>query len=205
MKTFEIYKKKKLDEFDELVSVKLSNIFKDDKAKESNQREPTMVENIINNLHIDIKKIVLIFDDCVSDPKHPYSFGVTLNRLYIDSTTKDFTKGKDMDPKSPLKYKLFSIESLNFFLDKINEKDIIKEENGDIVANHKMLDSKKNAISEEEKTYLKDSLDFYLYCQSEIDEYSKDKEFHNYLLRELNFTLKLMNMKLIKMSHNFQL
>ena len=39
---------------------------------------------------------------------------------------------------------------------------------------------------------MKDSLNFYLYCESEINEYSKDVKYHNYLLRELNFDIKLI-------------
>ena len=194
LNTFEIYKQKKLKEFEELMNIKFSNLFEDFlKSNDNKKGGPSMVENIINNLHIDIEKIVLIFDDCISNPSYPCTFGVTLNKLYIDSTSKDFTEIKEEDKSSPFKYKKLSIISLNSFLDKINKEDIIKDEKtGDITANHKIKEDKLNKLNEKEKEYLKDSLNFYLYCESEIDDYSKDEKYHNYLLRELNFDIKLM-------------
>ena len=165
------------------MNVKFSNLFEDLKSKDKNGGS-TMIENIINNLHINIEKIVLIFDDCVSNPRHPCTYGVTLNKLFIDSTSKDFTEIKEEDKSSPFKYKKLSIKSLNTFLDKINKEDIIKDEKtGDITANHKIKEEMKNKINENDKKYLKDSLNFYLYCESEINDYIKDENYHNYLLR----------------------
>ena len=154
--TFELYKMKKLKEFEDLMNVKFSNLFEDLKSKDKNGG-PTMIENIINNLHINIEKIVLIFDDCVSNPRHPCTYGVTLNKLFIDSTSKDFTEIKEEDKSSPFKYKKLSIKSLNTFLDKINKEDIIKDEKtGDITANHKIKEEMKNKLNENDKKYLKD-------------------------------------------------
>ena len=135
-------KKKKLREFEELMNVKLSSIFQDLKNKNEG---PSMIENIINNLHIDIEKIVIIFDDCLSNPNYPCTFGVTLNKLYIDSTSKDFTDIiKEEDKSSPFKYKKLSIISLNLFLDKISSENITKDQKtGDITAYHKIKEEKK--------------------------------------------------------------
>ena len=138
LNTFEIYKKKKLKEFEELMNVKLSSIFQD--FKNNKKESSSMIENIINNLHIDIEKIVIIFDDCISNPKYPCTFGITLNKLYIDSTSKDFTDIiEEEDKSSPFKYKKLSIISLNLFLDKIKSENITKDEKtGDITAYHKI-------------------------------------------------------------------
>ena len=193
IKIFEIYKEKKLKEFEELTNIKFSYFFEDENnSKDTKKGEVSIAEKIINNLHIDIKKIVIIFDDCVSNPNYPCTFGTTLNQLYIDSTSKDFTQIKNEDKSSPFKYKKLSIVSLNLFLDKIDEQDITKDEKtGDISAYHKENAEKLNKLTDKEKNYLKESLQFYLYCESEIDDYSKNKEYHSYLLRELNFQIKL--------------
>ena len=88
-----------------------------------------MLENIINNLHIKINDFVFIFDDCVSNPEYPVTLGVTLNTIFIDSTSKDFKYNKlsEEEKMSPLKYKKLSIENLNIFLDNIKDEDIIKD------------------------------------------------------------------------------
>ena len=193
IETFEKYKAKKLKEFEELMNIKFSYLFEDFQKSKNNNGSVTFLENIINNLHIDIGKIVIIFDDCISNPKYPFTFGITLNKLYIDSTSKDFKERKEEDKNSPFKYKKLSIKSFNLFLDKINEKDIIKDKKtGDITALHKIKEEKKNILADKEKDYLKDSLNFYLYCESEIDDYSKDEKYHSYLLRELNFDIKVI-------------
>ena len=194
LETYQKYKQKKLNEFEELMNIKFSSLFQDDKKSKDNKSDSfSYIESIINNLHIDIKKIVIIYDDCVSSPKYPYSFGISLNQLYIDSTSKDFKEIKEEDKSSPLKYKKLSIINFNLFLDKINKDDItIDEKNGDISANHKILKEKLKLLTDKEKDYLKDSLNFYLYCESEIDNYSKDEKYHHYLLRNLNFDIKVI-------------
>ena len=191
--TFEEFKRKKLNEFEDLMNIKFSLLFQDEKqkGKKNNNSSYTLVENIVNNLHINIGKIVFIFDDCVSNEKYPCTFGVTLEKLFIESTSKDFLEKKDEDKNSPFKYKKLSIVNINLFCDKINSNDIIKDgKTHDISVKHKIKDDILNKITEKEKNYLKDSLDFYLYCESEMESYSKDKQYHNYLLRELNFVIK---------------
>ena len=129
LETYQKYKQKKLNEFEELMNIKFSSLFQDDKKSKDNKSDSfSYIESIINNLHIDIKKIVIIYDDCVSSPKYPYSFGISLNQLYIDSTSKDFKEIKEEDKSSPLKYKKLSIINFNLFLDKINKDDITIDE-----------------------------------------------------------------------------
>ena len=136
LKTFELYKKKRLKQFEELMYIKFSSLFESDKTKEknSNKKESlTMVEKLINNLHIKIENIVFIYDDFISNPKYPVTLGVTLDQIFIDSTSKNFqyTELTEEEKLSPYKYKKLSIENLNIFLDNIKPEDIINKE-GDI-------------------------------------------------------------------------
>lgn len=113
-----------------------------------------MVENIINNLHIKIQNVVLIYDDCISNPKYPITLGETIKKIYIDSTSRDFTELKEEDKLSPLKHKKLSIESLNIFLDNINKEDILKnEKTGEISTKLKIKEEARKNLSENEKKY----------------------------------------------------
>ena len=127
--SYEVYKQKKLKEFEELMNIKFSVLFEEDQ-KSANKKNGMykMVENIVNNIHIDIGKIVIIFDDCISSPENPFTLGITLEKLYIESTSKDFKKLKDEDKSSIFKYKKLSLKNLNIFLDKIKPEDIIIDE-----------------------------------------------------------------------------
>ena len=60
------------------------------KEKKGKKEKLTIVENIINNLFIKIQSIVFIYDDYISNSNNPVSLGITINRIFIDSTSKDF-------------------------------------------------------------------------------------------------------------------
>ena len=193
---FEIYKKKRLQQLEELMNVKLTSIFenKNEQNQTENKKEKlTMVENIINNLHVKIKNIVVIYEDCISNPIYPITLGITLNSILIDSTNKNFNYEElsDEEKVSPLKYKKLSIQNLNIFLDNINPEDIINN-NGEINTKLKIREETRKNLDENEKIYLNDSIDFYLYCESEIQYYSKDSNYHSYLFRDLNPEIRLV-------------
>ena len=194
LNTFEIFKKKRLQQLEELMNIKFSSIFGDEeKNKKDEKGGITMVENIINNLHIKIQNLVFIFDDCISNPKYPITLGITLNKIFIDSTPKNFEYEEltEEEKLSPFKYKKFSIENLNIFLDNIQSKDIF-EKDGEIYTKLNIREETKNNLDLKEKSYLGYSLDFYLYCESEIQFYSKDYNYHSYLLRDLNPEIRLI-------------
>ena len=199
LKTFEIYKKKKLVQFEELMNIKYSLLLETEKEKEKKEKKKnkkekiTIVQNIINNLHIKIQNIIFIFDDCVSNPKYPITLGVSLDRIFIDSTSKDFNYNQlsKEEKLSHLKYKKLSIENLNIFLDNIKKEDLI-EENGEIFTKLKIREEVRNNMNEKEKQYLGDSIDFYLYCESEIQYYCKEPNYHSYLLKDLSPEIRLI-------------
>ena len=195
--TFDIYKKKRLLQLEKLMNIKLASIFEnknDNNKTETKKEKLTMLENIINNLHVKIQNIVTIYEDCISNENYPITLGVTLNRIFIDSTSKNFNYNQlsEEEKLSPLKYKKLTIENLNIFLDSINPEDIIKK-NGEIIKTKlKIREETRKKLDEKEKNYLFDSIDFYLYCESEIQYYSKDSNYHNYLLRDLNPEIRLV-------------
>ena len=205
LKTFEIYKKKKLKQFEELMNIKLSLLVdneeeknekkdkKDKKDKKNKKQKLTILENIINNLHIKIQEVVLIFDDCVSNPKYPVTLGVSLYRIFIDSTSKNFNFNQlsEEEKMSPLKYKKLSIENLNIFLDNLKDEDIFKKDE-EFFTKLKIREEVRQKLNEKEKTYLGDSIDFYLYCESEMQYYSKDPNYHSYLMKDLNPEIRLI-------------
>ena len=87
LKAFGLYKNKRLKQFEEMMNIKFSSLFENDKTKEKNNNKKeslTILENLINNLHIKIINIVFIYDDCISNPKYPVTLGVTINQIFID-------------------------------------------------------------------------------------------------------------------------
>ena len=195
LKTFEIFKKKRLQQFEELMNIKFSSLFEnqDEKNKDNKKEGITMVENIINNLHIKIQNLVFIFDDCISNPKYPVTLGVTLNKLFIDSTGKNFEYKEltEEEKLSPFKYKKLLIKNMNIFLDSIKPEDIIKK-NEELYTKLKIREETRKNLDENERKYLGNSIDFYLYCESEIQYYGKDSNYHSYLLWDLHPEIKLI-------------
>ena len=196
LKAFGLYKNKRLKQFEEMMNIKFSSLFENDKTKEKNNNKKeslTILENLINNLHIKIINIVFIYDDCISNPKYPVTLGVTINQIFIDSTSKDFKYKElsDEEKLSPFKYKKLSMENMNIFLDNIKPEDIITK-NEEIYTKLKIKEETRQSLDESLKKYLGNSIDFYLYCESEIKFYSKDSNYHSYLLRDLNPEIRLI-------------
>ena len=199
MKTYDIYKKKQLKQFEELMNIKFSLLMESEKDKTKKEKKKdkkekiTILENIINNLHIKIQSIVIIYDDCISNPKYPVTLGVTINQIFIDSFSKDFKSDQlsEEDKKSHLKYKKLIINNINIFFDSIKDEDIIKKDD-EIYTKLKIREETKQNLNEKEKNYLGDSIDFYLYCESEIQFYSKDSDAHSYLLRDLSPEIRVI-------------
>ena len=193
VKNFELYKKKKLNQFEEIMKNKFSLILKEEENK-NKKNYKTKAENKIKitNINLKINNILLIFDDFISNPDYPITLGIIINGIFIDSTSKDFTKIKKEDKLSNLKYKKICIDNLNMFLDNIKKENIILDENNEKCSNLIIDEEIKKSLKEKEIKYLGNNLNFYLHCESEIQLIYKQKNYHNYLLSELNSEIRLI-------------
>ena len=99
------------------------------KLEEIKNEEPSLITQIINNINISINNFVLRFEDSISNPENPFSFGIILKKFKIKSTNEDFeilndTMNENNEVKENLNidftYKLISIHNLYTFIDCVN-------------------------------------------------------------------------------------
>ena len=151
---------------------------------------PGYVQQIINNIQIICDNIFLIFDDEVSYSS-PFNIGISLNQLTYFATKDDYNDDNINTniEESDIKYKRIRIKGFSIFLDYFNDDKDLNYEN-------KIIQSEIEKIDEKVKNYLKDKLNFYAYCMSELNVYSKDEKSHYYILYNLILDIKLsMNEK----------
>ena len=171
--------------FAEVKEMKRQNNEKGKSFKKTDENEPDIVKKIINNLLIDIKKIVLRFDDNLSYKGIPFSIGMILSHIIVRNTKSDFQLPANSEEIIPIKeknYKLARVEELSIYMDLYRFEEELNFE--------KMISIHYN-INPELRQYLKEEVNFYLYCKNELKNHSKNFESHQYLLYQLNLTAKL--------------
>ena len=176
IKIMEEYKKNKLKTIEELLI----------KIKELNNESPGIQKQIIDNLQINIKNLVFIFEDSVSYLKHPFKFGIICEQIFFNSTDENFNvKENENLIENDIKYKLSKIEKFSIFLDYYDHINELNIEN-------KIIKSEEEKISIEIKNFLKEKYKLYAYCLSEINVYNTKKDSHYYILYNLNMISKLI-------------
>ena len=154
-----------------------------------NANLPEIVKKIINNLLIDINDIVVRFDDDLSYKGIPYSIGLILKHIIVRSTRSNFELPSYIDEVIPLEeinYKLAKIEQLSVYMDLF---DFEEELNYQSTISNKVL--KKISSDSELKNFLGSELYFYSYCMSELLVHSKNFNAHQYLLYQLDLSVKI--------------
>ena len=151
----------------------------------SEDNSPGIVQKIINNLIIDIKDVVIRFDDNLSYKGIPFSIGIILNHVLSRSTKSDFKLSKDINEVIPLEnknYKILKLEQLSMFMDLYHFEEEL---------NFEKLISPKVKTNMNLKNFLKDEYSFYSYCESELKFHSNEFDSHQYLLFQLYSTTYL--------------
>ncbi len=178
IKNMEIYKDSKLQNAEELMSQ--VNQFQNENA------EPGMASKIINNLLINIKDIYIKYDDEISYPEKPFSFGILMKELFIRTTDKNFTKVEDTVntiPYNIVNYKMIKLTNLSMFMDIYENKDKMPFE-------QYIIDNEQTKIDSSYENFISDIKDFYKYCLTETNIKIYDENAHSYLLFNLELTLK---------------
>ena len=174
----ELYKNSKLQNAEELMSQ--VNQFQNENS------EPGMASKIINNLLINIKDIYIKYDDEISYPEKPFSFGILMKKLFIKTTDKNFTEIDDTTntiPYNVVNYKIIELTNLSMFMDIYENKDQMPFE-------QYIIDNEKTIIDPSYETFINDIKDFYKYCLTETNIKIYDENAHSYLLFNLELTLK---------------
>ena len=144
-----------------------------------------MTKQIMSNLRIEITDVIFRYDDDVSYKKIPYSLGLILKQLSLNSTKSDFKKLNNPDEVlkyEDINYKNICMENLSLFWDCFSSLD-------ELDFNNLIEKSYYNVINSQLKEYLGPQLDFYAYCLSEIYVHSKSNKSHQYVLHNIDMTL----------------
>ena len=212
---------KEKDRIESLISNKLYKLLIDEsliqQINEINDTSDNFVNQIIRNMNIFVKNIVFRFEDDNSNHKNPFSLGlviklfkiVSLNELFDDNfnMTDEFNNNSDSkrnSEKNTIDYnniyisdnpyeisdKKIIVDGIYFYIDSYDDKSELKFE--------KFIDEKvKVKTSENLENYINEIMDFYYYCQSELNIHSLKKNSHEYIFFDLNLDINLsMNFNL---------
>ena len=157
------------------------------KKNKNEKKEPGLVQKIINNLFVEVNDIVFKLDDEISFPEIPYSLGVILDNIKIRTTRNDFKIPPDPDeviPYQEINFKVVAIDNFSVYMDCFDDKEELDYE--------RLISSKvTKKIDVDLRNYLRDQLSFYTYCMSEVHVHSKKFESHQYLLHQLDLSIKV--------------
>lgn len=56
----------------------------------------SFITNIIDNIQLKINDVHLRYEDKLTDPEHPFSWGIIINGLYAQSTDESWVSGSDV-------------------------------------------------------------------------------------------------------------
>ena len=170
----------------QIEEVKKQNEESESKKKKGEKKSPGLVQKIINNISIVINDVMIKFDDEISYPEVPYSAGIILDSVIVKSTKNDFKIPPEDEsiPYSEIKYKLVIVDNFSIYMDCFDMKEELDYE--------KLIDRRVTKKYEVElREYLKDKVGYYTYCMSEIYVHSRKFNSHQYLLHQLDLTVKV--------------
>ena len=200
-----------------LISNKIYNLSTDEELLQHinkiSDTSDSFVSQLIRNINILVKNIVFRFEDEISNPKSPFSLGLIIKTFKFVSVNElnnnddfysiDGNNSKSISKKSSKKSLRDSSKTVYFDNPyEISEKKIIvqnfyfyidsfktKEE----ISFNKYIDKKeKMNISQNLENYINEILEFYYYCQSELDIHSNKKTSHEYIFYNLNLDINLL-------------
>lgn len=176
IKEMENYKNFKLQEFEEAYKQYIMNM--------AEKTESDFIKKVVHNLNLSITNVVIRFEDEISNPANPYSLGLIVEQITCKPVNEKFDiNSKEEIPYTDINNKILILKGLSAYMDinKPGETNSFKAIN---------CENQKKA-NENKIPYLKDSYEYYCYSQNELSEKTKDQNSHNYLIYNLDFTLKL--------------
>ena len=191
IKNMEEFKKNQLLKTEQVLSqveeVKRQNQESESKKSKDEKQSPGLVQKIMNNLCVEINDIVFKFDDEISYPEIPYSIGIILDSVNIRSTRNDFKIPQNPNeaiPYEEINYKVVAVDNFSIYMDCFDTKEELDFE--------RLISNKvTKKINVELRNYLKDQLGFYTYCMSEVYVHSRKFDSHQYLLHQLDLSVKV--------------
>ena len=193
IKNMEEFKKNQLLKTEQILAqieeVKRQNKESESKKSKDEKKSPGLIQKIMNNLCVEINDVVFKFDDEISYPEIPYSIGVILDSVYIRSTRNDFKIPQNPDeaiPYEEVNFKVVEVDNFSIYMDCFDTKEELDFEG--LISDKVAQKINENVTL---RSYLKDKLGFYTYCMSEIYYHSKKFDSHQYLLHQLDLSVKV--------------
>ena len=145
------------------------------------KEESNIFQQIINDLQIEIKEVVVHIDDTISYKAVPYTLGIILNKLVIKTAKNDYDVEENITEnllQQKIKYKVINIDNFSIYLDCFDNLGEFNQQNLTKLSSN--CDPKKQLN------------DYYDYCMKEFSLFMKNKNFHQYILykMELNINIK---------------
>ena len=171
------------------------------KWEKVDNEESNIVQQILNDLQIEIKEVVIHYDDTISYKQVPFTLGIILNGIIIKSANKDFIPDEQLKENIQYKdinYKVFNIDKFSIFMDCFDNIGIFNSQYLSILTDKKL--SCKNLFFNEDGIN-----DYYSYCMKELNTYSKNKNSHQYILYKMELKVNIsMNNNYLKnnLPHN---
>ena len=179
IENMEQYKKNQLQSQEELEN-EINNL--------QSEGQPGMMSQIINNLEIIINDICVRFDDDLSYDLIPFSLGILLKNIHINTVDKNFQIAKNGEtiPFSEINYKIVEMSNLSIYLDTYeNQNQLVS-----YLAN--IVNCPETQINDDKfKLFLGPMIEYYRYCLSEINKNIYNKFSHQYLFFDLGFKIQL--------------
>ena len=176
IQNMENYKNSKLQSAEELLA----------EVNKIQSESPSYQTQIINNLQISVSDICIRFDDEISNPKIPFSFGILMKDFFLRSTDEKYTIDLPEDsnvPYSEVNRKIIKLTNFSMFLDTFSNIQELNFKNF-------IIENEKTSLAEEIKNKLDEDYDYFKYSLSEIYENINNKESHRYLLFNMNLLIK---------------
>ena len=145
------------------------------------KEESNIFQQIMNDLQIEIKQVIIHIDDTISYKAVPYTLGLILNKLVIKTTKKNYNLEENITEnilQQKIKYKVFNVDNFSIYLDCFDNLDDFN--------NQKLAKiTKNNDINKQLAQY-------YEYCLDEFKISMKNKNYHQYILykMEVNINVK---------------
>ena len=145
------------------------------------KEESNIFQQIMNDLQIEIKQVIIHIDDTISYKAVPYTLGLILNKLVIKTTKKNYDLEENITEnilQQKIKYKVFNVDNFSIYLDCFDNLDDFN--------NQKLAKiTKNNDINKQLAQY-------YEYCLDEFKISMKNKNYHQYILykMEVNINVK---------------
>ena len=145
------------------------------------KEESNIFQQIINDLQIEIKEVVIHIDDTISYKAVPYTLGIILNKLVIKTAKNDYDVEENITEnllQQKIKYKVINIDNFSIYLDCFDNLGEFNQQ--------KLTKLSSNCDPKKQLN------DYYEYCLKEFSLFMKNKNFHQYILykMELNINIK---------------